>query len=266
MPKWRPGIEAGRRLFRKGTLEEFEAALRLHARVCARIASDDKAARKGKKVKKSAGRYRWGDVDLVRRNLPQNDLWMQRDLPRLLKENGRMDKEDMRRLLAWKWAYGKYRPGKRRFEDMNQDEEVVQATGKAVSLMNAGLESAGDSDTEIDSLVTSAVELLTTMPQVGPATATAILAAGYPSQGPFYADEAIESTGMFREPYTLGRYLEFAQQLRVKAKELGSGCWNANKVARALWAVSKADSLGMSFASASSSDSAARPNKRRKKN
>ena len=55
----------------------------------------------------------------------------------------------MRRLLAWKWAYGKYRPGKRRFEDMNQDEEVVQATGKAVSLMNAGLESAGDSDTEI---------------------------------------------------------------------------------------------------------------------
>ena len=272
MPKWRPGVDAGRRLFRTGTRRDYEAALLLHPHVCEEVARRDRAARAGKSVKKSAGKYRWGDIDLVRKQLPSNDIWMQKELPALLSERGRMDKEDMRRLLAWKWAYGKYRPGKTRFEDANRDESVAVATAEAVSLMNDGLETVG-SDTDTDVLITAAVSALTTMPQVGPATATAVLSAGYPSLCPYYADEAMETTGMFREPYTLKRYLEFAQILRAKAETLG-GDLNANSISRALWAVCKANALGMDVASSSvaepasstntSSSLVTRPSKRRK--
>ena len=302
MPKWRPRIDTGRRLFRTGDAAAFEAALALHARVCAKIARDDGAARAAKqqqkKKKKTAGddrlRYTWGDIGVVRRDLPKNDEWMRTGLPQLLKARGRLRKEDMRRLLAWKWAYGKYRPGKTRFEDANRDDSVGAATANAVSVMETGLESlAGgegkkgkNADTDTDALISSAAAALITMPQVGPATATAVLSAGYPSLCPFYADEAMESTGMFREPYTLKRYLAFAKLLRTKAEALGTDHLDANSISRALWAVSKASALGMDVGCCSStatdsssssgirgraaggasasSASAARPSKRRK--
>jgi hypothetical protein len=84
------------------------------------------------------------------------------------------------------------------------------------------------------------------MPQIGPASATGILAARYPEFCPMYTDEAMESIGMYREPYTLERYCIFAEELRNKADELGEG-WTANKVCDALFAASKGDQLGMAL-------------------
>jgi hypothetical protein len=273
MPKWRAGIEAGRKLFSTGDVRDFEEALALHEVVLKRIASDDKAARKGKKKKTSPPKYRWGDIDIVRADLAQNDSWKQACLSELLHRQGYMEKEDMRRLLAWKWAYGKYRPGKRKFEDCNTDDSVRNATKKAIETMKSNVLNGNcrSKDINIDSTITSAAEALMALPQVGPATATAILSSGFPSMCPFYADEAIESVGMFREPYTLIRYLEFATVLRSKAEELGSPKLDADSVARALWAVSKAMALGISSLSSKRANSTganegscSRPSKRSK--
>lgn len=245
MPKWRAGIEAGRRLFRTGDVGDFEEALVLHEAVLKKIGSDDKAMRRGKKKKISPPRYRWGDIDVVRADLAKNDAWKRANLSDFLRERGYMEKGDMRRLLAWKWAYGKYRPGKRKFEDFNSDDSVRNATKKAVEIMKSICFDDEATSTNTDTVITSAAQSLMVMPQVGPATATAILASGFPSVCPFYADEAFESLGMFREPYTLTRYLDYASKLRVKAEELGSPKLDADSIAKALWAVSRASALGM---------------------
>ena len=49
---------------------------------------------------------------------------------------------------------------------------------------------------------------------------------------------------MYREPYVASRYIEYAEQLRNKAKELGED-WTANKICDALFSQAKADQLGM---------------------
>ena len=265
MPKWRPGIEAGRALFASSNPADFAWALsHQYGASLARLAADDRAlrakqkAKNGGKAPRKSGdaSTRWGEKSVVMRGLVKNDQWWREKLPQILTERGCMSKDDMRTLLAWKWARGKYRPGRARFEAMNRDESVL-ATSKACLDAAApleGLSSDGDNET-IDAAVRSAVDAATKMPQVGPATATAILAARFPETCPFYADEAMESLGLFREPYTLARYLEFARTLREKAIALGAG-WTAEKVGRALWAASKARALGLDNEAAAASGSA----------
>ncbi len=279
MPKWRPGVAAGRALFASEDAADFARALsRQYGAALARLAADD-AALRAKQKAKNGGRAprnngggastRWGEKPVVMRGLAKNDRWWRETLPRLLAERGCMGKDDMRTLLAWKWARGKYRPGRARFEAMNRDESVLAASKACLEAAAPLQDLGGEGDNEtIDAAVRSAVAAATKMPQVGPATATAILAARFPETCPFYADEAMESVGMFREPYTLSRYLQFAQTLREKAAALGKD-WTAEKVGRALWAASKARALGLGDGEATSSSAAAsaaaRPKKKRRR-
>ena len=68
---------------------------------------------------------------------------------------------------------------------------------------------------------------------VGPATASAILAALDGTRYPFMADEALEGCGLKRD-YTPSAYASFAERLITKASSLG-GDWTAETVGRALW-------------------------------
>jgi hypothetical protein len=71
---------------------------------------------------------------------------------------------------------------------------------------------------------------------VGPATASAVLAAAEPEIYPFLDDiVAAQISGLGPVKYTLGFYARYAEALRQRAKALG-GTWNATLVERALWA------------------------------
>jgi hypothetical protein len=71
---------------------------------------------------------------------------------------------------------------------------------------------------------------------VGPATASAVLAAAAPETYPFLDDiVAAQVPGLGAVKYTAGFYARYAEALRRRAVDLGEG-WNATLVERALWA------------------------------
>jgi len=276
--KWRVGAKngAGEALWKstKQAKSEFTQALALYPKVIAEMIKTNTT----KKPKNTAAMYLWGTKFTCMKKLRANDAWFGTEFGSSMKVNGEASKEDLKRMLQWKWARGKYRPGTTKFTDNNRDEDVraiVKSTLQILAPLDSLLASTQSSSssttttlTEIDinAIITEAIQQATTMPQIGPASATALLAARYPEFCPMYADEAFESIGMYREPYTLERYCTFAEKLRKKASQLGE-CWTANKVCDALFAASKAEQLGLGRGSARASTTAIeeRPKKKTKK-
>ncbi|KAF4369404.1 hypothetical protein G4B88_029460 [Cannabis sativa] len=85
--------------------------------------------------------------------------------------------------------------------------------------------------------VSKALSELTVLKGVGPATASAILAAYAPDVAPFMSDEAMEAALGNSKDYSAKQYLLFANKLQTKAKELSSGeeSFTPSDVERALW-------------------------------
>ena len=273
--KWRVGAKngAGEALWKSTKQSEFTAAFSLYPKVIAEMIKTNTT----KKPKNTAEMYLWGTKFTCMKKLRANDTWFGSEFGSAMKVNGDASKEDLKRMLQWKWARGKYRPGTTKFTDNNRDEDVraiVKSTLQILAPLDSLLASPSSSSTttttteiDINAIITEAIQQATTMPQIGPASATALLAARYPEFCPMYADEAFESIGMYREPYTLQRYCSFAEELRNKASQLGEG-WTANKVCDALFAASKAEQLGLgggkSSARASSTAIEERPKKKQK--
>eukprot|EP00850_Spirogloea_muscicola_P004344 SM000018S03709 [mRNA] locus=s18:971871:972639:+ [translate_table: standard] len=89
--------------------------------------------------------------------------------------------------------------------------------------------------------VRAAVGHLAALKGVGPATASAVLAAYAPEAAAFMSDEAMEAVLDGPKEYTLRRYLSFAEALQAKAKELGrlqeaGAALTTSDLERALWA------------------------------
>ncbi|KFM68570.1 hypothetical protein X975_08675, partial [Stegodyphus mimosarum] len=89
--------------------------------------------------------------------------------------------------------------------------------------------------------LSGAIAMLTCLKGVGPASASAILAAAFPDQAPFMADESMLSTpGVETMDYTVAEYLNYALQLKKKSDYLNnldpSQNWNPHKIELALWA------------------------------
>ncbi len=97
----------------------------------------------------------------------------------------------------------------------------------------------------------AALQAISTLRGIGPATASAVLAPVWPDRFPFMADEAMEGSGVDRT-YTEGTYMTFAERLQKKAQQLG-GEWDAEAVGRALWtaAMMEAHSCGKQPAASS---------------
>ncbi|KAJ3685656.1 hypothetical protein LUZ61_014820 [Rhynchospora tenuis] len=161
-----------------------------------------------------------GKADLV-----SLDSFYRKELPLLLHERDPdpfISKAELVRLMKWKLSRGKWRPRLLDFVSSLGEEEVQLASKK-------GFGSLPD--------LSNAVSSLTVMKGVGPATASAILAAYAPDIAPFMSDEAMMAAMGSVKQYTLKQYILFAEKLQKKAKELsGDGeCFTASDVERALW-------------------------------
>jgi hypothetical protein len=134
--------------------------------------------------------------------------------------------------MRWKLAVGKVRPRLQQFVDSLSNDSVIEATAAAMEHARAATESWRS----IEEQGRLAMDSLTTLKGVGPATASCVLSLMSPHY-PFMSDEALEVTG--ERVYTAPRFFEFAKQCRDKAlllnKHPGTH-WTARSVERALWA------------------------------
>lgn len=107
--------------------------------------------------------------------------------------------------------------------------------------------------------ISKAVSELTVLKGVGPATASAVLAAFAPEITPFMSDEAMEAALGNSKDYSLKQYLKFADKLQSKAKELSSEgvSFTPSDVERALWSYA----VGKSSAPQLNQDSKTNPSR-----
>lgn len=124
--------------------------------------------------------------------------------------------------MQWKLGRGKFRPLMARLQG-NSEADVVQCTKAAFQRRPLTPKAR--------------VNALTQLAAVGPATASAFLEAFDSTQFAFFADEAVDATGIGRD-YTLQRFLDFNALMVEKARDLG-GTWTPALVSRALWSAAK---------------------------
>ncbi|CEG41340.1 hypothetical protein F443_08835 [Plasmopara halstedii] len=117
-------------------------------------------------------------------------------------------KLELQQLMKWKLKKGKWRPQLMKYVSGLSAKEVKQASLNAYNKLKCGD-------------LRAATEAFCTLKGVGPATASALLAA-YDPTVPFMADEALEAIAAIIGPrkYTLPHFINFAEQLRGKAKWL----------------------------------------------
>ena len=118
---------------------------------------------------------------------------------------------------------GKFRPRLLDFAKSHGKETVVAATSEAIAALPKS--------------IPVALPPLVALKGVGPATASAVLAAADPNV-PFMSDEALAvalpPARTSSDTYSAARMEEFVARLRSKAKEIGGG-FTASDVERALW-------------------------------
>ncbi|KAJ0967714.1 hypothetical protein J5N97_024631 [Dioscorea zingiberensis] len=153
------------------------------------------------------------------------DAFYRRELPLLLR--GRdpdpfITKPELRRLMQWKLSRGKWRPRLLDFVSSLDEALVETASRKAFQCLPD---------------LSKAISELTVLKGVGPATASAVLAAYAPEVAPFMSDEAVVATMGSLKDYSLKQYLAFAVKLQNKAKELSEegDPFTPSDVERALW-------------------------------
>lgn len=144
-----------------------------------------------------------------------------------------MTKAELCQVMKWKLMKGKWRPRLQSFVEGLSEELVATTTTSAYSFMKAG-------DFE------AALEKLCEMKGIGPATATAILAA-YDKSVPFMSDEALEEVLGTRQ-YTVEEAVRLRADLLKAARRLNSGSTTASPEEKlhaqdlqlALWAAVRA--------------------------
>lgn len=150
-------------------------------------------------------------------DLPELDKWLHRTWPK----EGSLSKAALEKVLRWKLARGKWRPLMGRVQ--GNSANIVQASWKAALAARSkpGFKAS------------DAVEALTALDGVGPATASAILTPWFQDTA-FMSDEALEAAG-FAMKYDLKTYRNFSEALVERAAALGPK-WTAASVEKALWA------------------------------
>ncbi|XP_007055905.2 uncharacterized protein LOC102947292 [Chelonia mydas] len=200
-----------------------------------------------------------------KKNLSELDKWYQEELPGAIA--GRKEKyltqAEVVKLMEWKLARGKFRPRLQQLVATNSSETVEICTRKAFQLLPD---------------VAAAITELSQLKAVGPATASAILAAGAPEAVAFMADEAMESIpGLTPIRYTLKHYILYLGKIQLCVKKLNQvdteKVWTPHRVEMCLWAWAMAQKLCPSLLqtlslggekAADEADEDVRPTKKRK--
>lgn len=156
-------------------------------------------------------------------SLPAHDAWYQHELPASMAARARphATHAELVRLTEWKMARGEWRARNLVLVRGNTEREVERVTTDALALAPHP---------------TKPIAMVATLAGVGPATASAVLAAYRPSHYPFF-DELVAAQVPTLGPvrWTLGYYGRYAEALRERASALG-GAWTPAMVERALWA------------------------------
>jgi hypothetical protein len=159
--------------------------------------------------------------------LLKRDPWYRHELPRLLASRPRpfLSRQELVWIVEWKMARGVWRARNLHLARGNSEAEVEQAS-------RAAFVAVPDDRAPL--------RQLSTLKGIGPATASAALAAYRPDRYPFFDDVvAAQIPGQVAAEFTLKSYLTYADALRSRADALTAACgspWTAQAVGLALWA------------------------------
>ncbi|XP_022316799.2 uncharacterized protein LOC111120371 [Crassostrea virginica] len=153
------------------------------------------------------------------------DSWFQNELPVAIqeREEKHITKPELCKLMKWKLSRGKFRPRLQQMVESNPEEIVVSASKKAFKCIPN---------------LKKAIEELTVLKAVGPATASAVLAAGAPEHAAFMADESMQAlSGLQPLQYTVGFYLQYMDKIKpiLKILQKEDKSWTPHQVELTLW-------------------------------
>jgi hypothetical protein len=155
--------------------------------------------------------------------LPELDRWYRHELPDAIatRRPTHVTLPELVRLTEWKMARGVWRAPNLVLVRGNVPELVVETSARALAAMPHP---------------TAPIAALATLDGVGPATASAVVAASAPELYPFF-DELVagQLPGLGKVAWTLRYYARYAAALRERAERLGRE-WTPVMVERALWA------------------------------
>jgi hypothetical protein len=155
--------------------------------------------------------------------LPDLDRWYREELPDAVasREPAHVTLPELVRLTEWKMARGVWRAPNLVLVRGNAPDAVVRTSVQALAAVPHPK---------------APIVTLATLAGVGPATASAVVAAAAPAVYPFF-DElvAAQVPQLGKVAWTIGYYVRYADALRGRANELGKA-WTPMMVERALWA------------------------------
>ena len=155
--------------------------------------------------------------------LPELDRWYRDELPKAIRARPtpHVAHEELVRLTEWKMARGEWRARNLVLVKGNAPDAVAATSTEALAHVPHP---------------TKPIATLASLDGVGPATASAAVAAFAPDAYPFF-DELVAAQVPTLGPvkWTHGYYAKYAIALRERAGSLGAG-WTPVLVERALWA------------------------------
>jgi hypothetical protein len=159
------------------------------------------------------------------RDLARLDGWYRADLPEAIQRRTPpfLEPDELVDAVRWKMVRGEWRPRNLALVRGNHSATVRATSQRAFAL-------APDPRKPLAAL--------SELAGVGPATASAVLAAYRPDLYPFLDDVVAAAVPELEEPrFTLAYYVRYAEALHQRAEELGPG-WTSHSVGLALWSAS----------------------------
>ncbi|KAK4202490.1 hypothetical protein QBC40DRAFT_42692 [Triangularia verruculosa] len=189
------------------TDSEFQAYLSRYP-ACLEAISKSKGTKEGQKSLSELDAYRYGEaLELFASEKPQQ-----------------MTIDDAKLLVEWKLRHGKFRPSLLKLVSSNEPKTLEETVQKAVAEYRAA-----------EKHLPRAIDILTQLKGIGPATASLLLAVHAPDNIIFFADEAfywLECNGT-KGPikYNKNEYTQLSLRAQVLAKRLGVKAVDVEKVA-----------------------------------
>ena len=179
------------------------------------------------------GEYHTRMAALNNPELEKLDRWFHDKLPGLIaaRTPKHMSSEELVMLVDWKMTRGKRRPNLLKWAQEHKPETVLKATSAAIAVLTAAGTKKGIVAIEN---IPSALKPLVDLKGVGPATASAVLAAADDSL-PWMSDDIIAvaaPTASSKDAYSEQRYLAVVDAVRAKAAKVGL---TAREVERAVY-------------------------------